>query len=128
MARLVSDKAIQFLRFFLKKADRILKRAQFIELADTGRRVRGDLFIAAVAPGSTGRSRLGVTVTRKVGGSVERNRIKRLAREYFRRTRHRLNGYWDINLIARKEAAGLPSEEVFRSLEELFEKVAQIDR
>ncbi len=70
------------MRFFLNKADRILKRAQFVELADTGRRVRSDLFIAVVCPGPTGRSRLGVTVTRKVGGSVERNRLKRLAREY----------------------------------------------
>ncbi len=116
------------MRFFLNKADRILKRAQFIELAETGRRVRSGLFIAVVSPGPTGRSRLGVTVTRKVGGSVERNRLKRLAREYFRRHRHRLNGEWDIVLIARREAAGMPSEEVFLSLEELFRKVAQIDR
>ncbi len=32
------------------------------------------------------RARLGVTVTRKVGGAVVRNRIKRLVREVFRRS------------------------------------------
>lgn len=46
--------------------------------------------------------RLGVTVTRKVGGAVERNRIKRLAREWFRARRSEFQSC-DLVLIAKRD-------------------------
>ena len=91
-----------------------------------GRQVRNDLFIAAVAAGKSGRSRLGITVTRKVAGAVKRNRIKRLVRECYRLHGHRVKGIWDINVIARREAVGFSSTAVFRALQELFEKVSKL--
>lgn len=48
-----------------------------------------------------GPTRLGITVTRKVGGAVRRNRIKRLAREWFR-SRSREFGSCDLVLIAKR--------------------------
>ena len=49
-----------------------------------------------------GPTRLGITVTRKVGGAVRRNRIKRLAREWFR-SRSREFGSCDLVLIAKRD-------------------------
>ena len=49
-----------------------------------------------------GPSRLGITVTRKVGSAVRRNRIKRLAREWFR-SRSREFGSCDLVLIAKRD-------------------------
>ena len=66
------------LRFSLTKADRILKRREFIALSKSGRRIQTEYFIAIFSPARFNRSRLGVTVTKKVGNAVERNRIKRL--------------------------------------------------
>ena len=95
------------MRFTFKKADRILKRSEFMTLARHGRKLQNDVFIAVVLPGATDRSRLGITVTRKVGNAVRRNRIKRLVREFFRRQQYQQTGNWDINIIAKKRAAGL---------------------
>jgi ribonuclease P protein component len=117
------------LSFFFKKADRLLKRAEFVELSESGRKVHTELFLALVAPGRTDRWRLGVTVSRRVGGAVQRTRIKRLVREYFRLNRHLLKGQFDINVIAKPAAADQPNPAVYLALQELFEKVSrQIDR
>jgi ribonuclease P protein component len=117
------------LSFFFKKADRILKRSEFVELSDSGRKVHTEFFLALVAPGRTDRWRLGVTVSRRVGGAVQRTRIKRLVREFFRLHRHLLKGQFDINVIAKPAVADRPNSAVYLALQELFEKVSrQIDR
>jgi ribonuclease P protein component len=55
-------------------------------------------------------SRLGVTVSRKVGGAVVRNRVKRRIREWFRVRRASLGGGRDWVVIGRATAAGLDRE------------------
>ena len=50
-------------------------------------RLDGRLFTLVVAPNAREEDRLGLAVSRRVGGSVERNRAKRLVREVFRRAR-----------------------------------------
>ncbi len=110
-----------------KKTDRILKRNEFIRLSKFGRKLHSEYFIILYAPGQYERSRLGITVTRKVGNAVKRNRIKRLIREYFRLNRHLLSGYWDINVIAKKEAADLSAQKIFESLCNVFERISNRD-
>ena len=56
---------------------------------------------------ATARARLGVTVSRKVGNAVVRNRVKRRIREWFRRDGQTLVAGRDIVVIARSSAAGL---------------------
>lgn len=46
--------------------------------------------------GSTSGPRLGLSVSRKVGGSVRRSRVKRLLREAFRLNRQRLEPGYDL--------------------------------
>lgn len=53
--------------------------------------------------------RLGVTVSRRVGGSVARNRVKRRIREWFRRTHLDVPVGRDLLVIARPGAAQLTS-------------------
>lgn len=115
------------LRFSFTKADRILKRSEFIALSKLGRRVQNNDFIAYFLPALHNHSRVGVTVTKKVGQAVERNRIKRLVREYFRLNRHCLSGKWDINIIAKRQSAGITSERAFRSLENIFDRISRHD-
>jgi ribonuclease P protein component len=87
--------------------------------------VSNPFFLAVFLPGDQTQTRLGITVTKKIGGAVTRNRIKRLTREFFRRSQHELNGVWDINIIARKESTGLSTRETFEALRNLFERIGR---
>jgi len=53
------------------------------------------------------RQRLGITVSRKVGSAVVRNRVKRQVREWFRAARPRLRPGIDLVVIGRSAAARL---------------------
>ncbi len=117
---------LYLLRFFsFTKTDRILKRTEFLNLSRYGKKISSNHFIVLFCPGRFDRSRLGITVSRKVGNAVKRNRIKRFSREYFRLHRHEIKGYWDINIIAKKEAAELTSEQTFLSLKAVFDRIGE---
>ena len=114
-------------QFGIKKSHRILKRPEFVFLSKYGNKIQDSNFIILYMPKeSTGvpeHSRLGITVSKRVGNAVLRNRLKRLIREYFRLNKKGITGYWNLNIIAKKTAAALSSQEVFTSLGKLFGKL-----
>ncbi|NTV47493.1 MAG: ribonuclease P protein component, partial [Chlorobiales bacterium] len=82
------------------KSVRLRKRAEFTNLSVTGSKFSLPDFIIIKAVSERPCARLGVTVSRKVGNAVSRNRVKRLVREFFRNNRE-LFPPADYNIIAR---------------------------
>jgi ribonuclease P protein component len=72
------------------------------------------------------RSRLGITVTRKFGGAVLRNRSKRIVREIFRRNRDAFGASCDFVVNVRTGALMRPYGELERELTGLAERLARI--
>jgi ribonuclease P protein component len=108
--------------FGLKKSHKILDRSEYVLLSKRGKKFQDHYFIVAYMPGESECSRLGITVSKRVGNAVMRNRFKRLIREWFRVNKSSIQGCWDFNVIAKKTATGLASRQVFMSLEKLFDK------
>ena len=103
------------------RAERIRRSREFRALSRRGiRRAGRDFVVLSDDVDSTVVSaRLGVTVSRRVGNAVVRNRIKRRIREWFRQVgRERVVGR-DIVVIARPGAARLDAAASFAQLDEL---------
>jgi len=77
-----------------------------------------------VAPDGPPRpTRLGITVTKKVGKAHERNRIKRLVREVFRRHRAALGPGLDVVFVAKRNAATVEYADVAREFTQLVKRL-----
>jgi ribonuclease P protein component len=100
----------------LPAALRIRKRPEFQEIQAQGRRVTTPHFVlllyARALAHACRSARLGVTVSRKVGKAVVRNRAKRLVREAFRATHDLWAPDVDLVVIVRKVSQGLALAEV----------------
>lgn len=69
--------------------ERLRRRADYLRCYRTGRRRHGALALVYFVPNPLGHPRLGITASRKVGGSVVRQRLKRRIREIYRRWKDR---------------------------------------
>lgn len=108
---------------------RIKQRREFLQVQQGGRKHHVRHFIVFVSPRRTGAqdgvlagpspTRLGITVTRKIGNAVERNRIKRLVREVFRLHRTRLPEGLDLVWVAKQQAAQASFADVLDDFEAL---------
>ena len=100
-----------------RKTARLRKRPEFLSLSRSGKKIHSADFIIISRRSLEKQTRLGVTVSGKVGNAVVRNRIKRLVREHFRRNRQRIAPPSDVLVIARPGAKACSFERVGKELD-----------
>ena len=100
------------------------KTKSFKTVYNSGRKVVNHYFVAYAFANDEGINRLGVTVSKKVGNAVVRNRVRRLIKEVCRLKSYKIKKSYDIVIVARSTAGEIPKDDAFlkvdRAIESLF--------
>lgn len=91
-------------------------RRDFKRVIDCGRRKKLENIIAYRLPNQLGITRLGISTTKRTGGSVDRNRVKRRVREAVRKNASFLPPGEDIVIVAGRKCLEAPFEEIERDV------------
>lgn len=102
-----------------RKQARIRRRSEFLRVQEKGQKITADCLLALVLPNASGQTRVGLTVSNKVGNSVVRNKIRRRLRELYRKRQQVLPKGIDLVVIARNSAA----QADFAAMTRAFERV-----
>lgn len=110
----------------LEKFRRIRRSSDYERTWQEGQRYHTPHFVVIVNSGRD-YSRLGITVSRKVGNAVCRNRFKRWIRDLFRKSYKNFVLIVDVSIIAKRQAGGLSRLQVDRELLTVFARLETDD-
>lgn len=104
--------------FRFRKRERLTKKSDFQTIFEHGTRYTTENFVIFIHQNNRDIRRIGISVSKKVGGAVKRNRVKRLVREFFRLHKDQLPDSKDFLFIAKPGSTQLDyrsvSEEILR--------------
>ena len=95
---------------------RLKKSRDFRRVQGRGRKIRQPNLMLLVLPGQVSQTRIGLTVSRRVGNAVVRNRVKRWLREGLRHQYPGIEGCWDVVVIAHSSAADAGQDAISHQL------------
>ncbi|MGI6668245.1 MAG: ribonuclease P protein component [Acetivibrionales bacterium] len=112
----------------MKKTVTIKKNHEFARIYKKGKFFAGRYLVIYVLKNRLGVNRLGITVNKKAGKSVRRNRIKRLIRESYRLYEEFIPESYDIIFFARNTEAEYTYKEITKEMKFLLKKVQVFDQ
>lgn len=112
----------------MKKLPVLKKNYEFSRVYNKGRYASSGFLVIYVLKNRLEKTRIGITASKKVGKSVERNRIRRLIRENLRLLGDRLALNVDIVIVARKTEDTVNLDIIGRELKYLLHKLNLLNR
>ncbi|KKI89754.1 ribonuclease P [Bacillus sp. SA1-12] len=107
----------------MRRKYRIKKNEDFQAVFKQGKSIANRQFVIYIMQNPEEKEfRIGLSVSKKIGNAVTRNRIKRLIRQVFLEEKHKIANGKEYIIIARKPAADMGYHEVKSSLNHLFRK------
>ena len=101
----------------MQKQYRLAKRADFSKVYRLGRSAANMQFVIYAMPNrNTEKIRVGVSASKKLGGAVVRNRLRRMIKEIVRHHAERIAAGHDLIVIVRKPAVQMAYKEMEKSL------------
>ncbi len=104
----------------LPRANRLRKNDDFQRVRSQGRSWDNRWLVLGAAPNQVGRVRVGIIVSRHIGGAVRRNRVRRLIGEAVRRRLDQIPPGWDLVWIARRPLAEAKFAQVDQAVTQLL--------
>ena len=98
-------------------------REDFARISAKGRSRSDRLTVARFVPNGRDHDRFGISTGRRLGGAVQRNRVRRRVREILRRCPNDTGHGWDILIVVRPPAVDASYDELRAALERLLELV-----
>jgi ribonuclease P protein component len=108
------------------KALRLLRRHEFLQVQGGGQKIASDCLLALVKRNGRAQTRLGLTISSKVGNAVARVRLRRILRECFRKRRTQWPPGLDVVLVVRTSAQAAAFPEVSRAFDGVTRKLQRL--
>lgn len=113
----------------MEKKNRLTKREYFDKVYRHGKSTANHQFVLYYKVQPQQESfRLGVSVSKKLGNAVVRNRIRRLLKEIVRLNAARIPGGYDLIIIARKPAAEMDYHDMEKSVLHVLKRASLLLR
>ena len=110
----------------MKFTSSLTKNNEFKRLYNRGKSAASKYVVVYCSRTGKADNRLGITVSSKLGGAVQRNRIRRRLKEIYRLNEHSLRAGYNIVLVARQRSRDAVWSELESSVLALFGKLGLI--
>ncbi len=110
------------------KTCRLLKRSEFLCIQQKGIKVHSRAFVGLVVFDNVSKVRIGITTTKRIGTAVQRNRLRRIIREAFRRQWMVIPNGSEVVIVAKRNSTEMNSQEIIEDLNFLAKRIDALRR
>jgi len=112
----------------MKKIITIKRSRDFSRAFKRGKSVADKYLVIYIYKNNIEINRIGISIGKKVGNSVNRNRVKRLIRENYRQIKASLEVGFDVIFIPRQLSKDAKCKDIYNSIFKLFKKLGILSK